>query len=199
MAKIRYFSDDEIRKFFDAVRKEKNVRDLLFFRLMYRYGLRLNEAVTIRLADVKPDIQHPLEIHIRRLKGGQDRHYPINPDDAKLLRRWLRKHETFDNSTGNPYMFITRRSMTSHMTDVLVKKLHKKYCELAGLAKEKWTNPHAWRHSCAISLLMSGKDIYFVKNYLGHADIKSTLVYAEIAPPEWKKLSKDAVNNSFSI
>ena len=199
MTKIRYFSDDEIQKFFDVVKREKNLRDLLFFKFMYRYGLRINEAVSIELEDINPDPKHPVEIHIRRLKGGQDRHYPIHPEDAKLLSRWFRKREHFDNSKGNPYLFITKRSVTSHMTDVLVKKMHQKYCGLAGLAKEKCTNPHAWRHSCAISLLMSGKDIYFVKNYLGHASIQSTLVYAEIAPPEWKKLSKDAVFNSFSI
>ena len=52
MTKIRYFAEDEIKKFFDAVKREKNVRDLLFFRFMYRYGLRLNEAVTIELRDV---------------------------------------------------------------------------------------------------------------------------------------------------
>lgn len=199
MAKIKYFSEDEIQKFFSVLKKEKNVRDLLFFRLMYRYGLRLNEAVSIKLEDIKPDSKHPVEIHIRRLKGGQDRHYPIHPEDAKLLGRWLRKRAMFDNSYGNPYLFITARSMTSYMTDILVKKLHEKYCKLAGLAKEKWTNPHAWRHSTAVSLLLSGKDIYFVKNYLGHKSIQSALVYAEIAPPEWKTLSKDAVYNSFTI
>ena len=67
MTKIRYFSDDEIKKFFDAVKRGKNVRDLLFFRFMLRYGLRPTEAVSIRLEDIKPDLAHPIEIHIKRM------------------------------------------------------------------------------------------------------------------------------------
>ena len=98
MTKIKYFTNDEIQKFFSTVKREKNIRDLLFFKFLYKYGLRLNEAVGIRLDDIKPDLKHPLEIHIRRLKGGQDRHYPIHPEDAKLLVRWLRKRAVFNNS-----------------------------------------------------------------------------------------------------
>lgn len=199
MKSIKYFSEDEIQKFFKVVKKDKNVRNLLLFKWLYRYGCRINEIAKLQLNDIKPDSRHPLEIHIRRLKGGQSRHYPIHPDDSKLIARWMRKRSQYDNSQGNPFLFITKRSVASHLTDSLIKALHKKYSILADLPKEKSTNPHVWRHSCAISLLLNGKDIFFVKSYLGHSSIQSTLVYAKIAPPEWKKLSKDAVLNSFSI
>jgi len=195
MSKIKYFSEDEIRRFFVAVRKEKNVRNLLFFMITYRYGLRLNEALGIRLEDITPGGQ----IHINRLKGGQSRTYDMRIEDRKLLNRWLRKREKLENSEHNAFLFITSRSGPDHISEAMGKKLHKKYCDIAGVNSDKRTNIHAWRHTCAITLFMKGYDINFVRHYMGHKSLQSTLVYAEIMPPDWIKLSKSAVENAFSV
>jgi len=197
--KIKYFDEYEIKEFFTTVKKEGNIRDLLFFRFMYHYGMRVSECINIELVDIKPDLYHPLEIYVRRLKDGISRHYPIGFEDAKLLKRWIKIRAKFPNANGNDHLFITSRSLSAPMTDILGKKLHQKYCQLAGLPKEKSTNIHAWRHSTAISLLMSGKDIYFIKSWLGHKSLQSSMVYLEIAPPQWNKLAKDAIKNSFVV
>lgn len=116
MSKIKYFSTEEINAFFKALKKERNVRDILFFHFIYRYGLRLNEALQIKLEDVSP-----IEIEIRRLKGGQERHYPIAKDDSKILSRWL-KRSILKNSNYNSYLFITSRSAADHMSEGKVRK-----------------------------------------------------------------------------
>ena len=85
------------------------------------------------------------------------------------------------------------------MSEAMGKKLHGKYCDIARINNEKRYNIHAWRHSCAISFLLSGKDIYYVKSWPGHKSLKSALDYAEIAPPEWRKMSKDTVESVFEI
>ena len=193
MSKIKYFSEDEIKRFFEPVRKEKNVRDLLFFKLMYHYGLRLAETLTIRMEDITPT-----QIHIRRLKGGISRFYDWRIDDRKLLERWLRRRQKIENSAHNPFLFITSRSSIGPMSEAMGKKLHRKYCDLAGVNSDKRNNVHAWRHSCAITLLMQGYDVFFVKTWLGHKSISSTMVYLEIMPPQWAQLSKGAIENAFS-
>ena len=195
MSKIKYFSEDEIQRFFTAVQKEKNIRDLLFFKLIYHYGLRLNEALRIRLDDITPSGQ----ILIRRLKSGIDRTYDMKIADRKLLSRWIRRCQKYENVSHNAFLFITSRSGPDHMSEAMGKKLHKKYCDLAEVDGGKRTNIHAWRHTCAITLLMKGYDINFVRHYMGHKSLQSTLVYAEIMPPEWLRLSKGAVENAFSI
>jgi site-specific recombinase XerD len=166
LSKIKYFSTEEINAFFKVLKKGRNIRDNLFFHFIYRYGLRLNEALQIKLDDVSP-----VEIEIRRLKGGQGRHYPIAIDDSKILSRWLKTRSRLKNSNYNSYLFITSRSAADHMSEAMGKKLHSKYCDLAGIDEEKRNNIHAWRHSCAISLLLSGKDIYYVKTWLGHKSV----------------------------
>ncbi len=148
----------------------------MFFRFIYRYGLRLNETLQIKLEEVTP-----VEIKIRRLKGGQGRHHPIAKDDSKLLSRWLKKRALLKNSYYNSYLFITSCSAADHMSEAMGKKLHRNYCDIACINDEKRNNIHAWRHSCAITLLLSGKDIYCVKTWLGHKSLKSALEYAEIS------------------
>jgi type 1 fimbriae regulatory protein FimB len=197
--KIKYFDDYEVKKFFAVVKKEGNIRNLLFFKFLYHYGMRISECVSIELADIKPDLKQPLELYVRRIKEGISRHYPLNFEDAKILSRWLRKRKSYPNAEGNDFLFITSRSLSAPMTDHLAKKLHLKYCTLADLPTEKRTNIHAWRHTCAISLLMSGKDIYFIKSWLGHKSLQSSLIYLEIAPPQWNQLAKDAIRNSFVV
>ena len=131
----------------------------MFFCFIYRYGLRLNEALQIKLKDVTP-----VEIEIRRLKGGQGRHYPIAKDDSKLLSCLLKKQALLKNSDYNSYFFITSHSVADPMSEAMGKKLHRKYCVISGINDEKRNN-----------------------------------MYAEIAPPEWRRLSKDTIESVFEI
>lgn len=195
MAKIKYFSTDEIRNFFQAVKREKSVRDLLFFSLVYHYGLRLGEACGLKLSDITDSGQ----IHIRRLKSGIPRTFDISTSDSKLLSRWLRQRNKIKDARNNEYLFTTSRSGGDHMSQSMAKKLHTKYCDLAGIDGGKRCNIHSWRHSTAIQLFMKGFDINFVKHYMGHRSLQSTLVYAEIMPAEWIKLSKKAVESAFQV
>lgn len=196
--KIKYLDEHEIVKLFRVIKDSKNVRDLLLFTFTLRYGLRITEAVNIQLEDFKPDIKTPLEVFIRRVKEGISRHYVLHSEDAKLLRKWLKLRATYPNRKGNPYLIITKRSMNGAMTDSMMKKSFRKYALLAGLDRIA-SNPHCLRHSCAIALLMNGQDAVFVKNYLGHRSLKSTLVYLEIAPPQWKELSNSVIKTAFPI
>jgi len=47
----------------------------------------------------------------------------------------------------------------------------------------------------AIHFLQEGRDIHFVRDYLGHTNLKTTQIYAEFAPPDWFARQKDAVDN----
>ena len=51
-----------------------------------------------------------------------------------------------------------------------------------GLAKDKEFVLHALRHTCASRLLFMGVDLVTIKEWLGHADIQTTMRYAHMAP-----------------
>ena len=177
------------------MKRSKSIRDLLFFKLMYAYGLRLNEATGLRLSDITESGQ----IAIRPLKNGIPRTYDMSMEDRKLLNRWRKLRGKIKTSKGNPFLFISVWSGPDHLSQSGAKKLHTKYCDLGEINADKRCNIHAWRHSTAINLLMKGFDINFVKHYMRHRSIQSTLIYAELMPPEWTKLSKKAVETAFQV
>jgi len=155
---------------------KKNPRDHLLFKWTYLYGLRVSEAIALRLSDILPDLNSPKEIYINRLKGGVSRHFPIRSEETIHLKRWLRKRAQMKNADGNPWLFLSSHSVLHHMSAMNVEKMMVKYGELAGLKRDK-SHPHTLRHSCAIHMLMNGADIYDVQSHLGHTSVTTTIQY----------------------
>lgn len=192
MEKVKYLDNEEIKRFFDVI---KSPRDRLIFSFLYHYGLRVGEACSLKLADLGAQL---VEIKISRSKSGTSRTYSISLSDAKLIKKWLKLRQEFPNADGNPFLFITKRSLSGPISQINVQKAHDRYSKLAGIEKSK-SHPHVWRHSCAIKILESGKDIFFIKSYLGHKSLQSSLVYLEIMPPEWAKLQRSVIETCFAI
>jgi len=192
LEKVKYLNNDEIKRFFKII---ESPRDRLIFSFLYHYGLRVGEACSLKLSDLHSQL---IEIKIPRLKGGIPRTYSISLEDVKLLKKWLKIRQEYPNAEGNPFLFITKRSLNGPISQINIQKAHDRYCRLARIEKSK-SHPHVWRHSCAIKLLESGKDIFFIKSYLGHRSLQSSLVYLEIMPPEWAKLQRNVIENAFAI
>jgi len=95
---IKYLSEDEIRRFFDVVKKYGSVQHHVIFKLMYHCGLRVSECINIKLKNLHPKL---VEVFIERKKGGIDRHIPVRVDDQKLLNRWLKVRRTYPNAEAN--------------------------------------------------------------------------------------------------
>lgn len=193
---VKYLSQSETEKFFSAVKKHP--RDHLLFRLMYLYGMRVSEVVSLRLSDIQPD-HNPREIHIRRLKGGVSRHYPLRSDITILLKKWLRIRGKMKNSDGNVWLFPTSHSSLFHMSPVNVSKLMEKYGEKIGLSRAL-CHPHSLRHSCGVHLLQNGCDILDVQNHLGHTSIGTTVAYySRFGHKDWVKKSNYNLENRLYI
>jgi type 1 fimbriae regulatory protein FimB len=82
---IRFLTLDELGRLFAATRE--SVRDRALFLLAYRHGLRASEVGLLRGEDL--DL-HALRVTVHRLKGSHSGTHPLQPDEAKALRAWLR-------------------------------------------------------------------------------------------------------------
>ena len=191
--KIKYLDQSELKRLFDVIRKASS-RDYCLFSLCYRFGLRISEAVNFKLADIKPDVDQPMEVYVKRSKSGVSRHYPLSQSDGKLLKKWIKKRQSFPNAQYNEYLFISSRSHRGHVAIVTLQSQFLKYCKLANIPREK-SHIHSLRHSTAGSLLSSGSDVFFVKEYLGHKSLQSTLIYSSIMPQSWNSRSQSAVES----
>jgi site-specific recombinase XerD len=111
-----------------------------------------------------------LRVMVHRVKGSLPGEYPIQPDEAKAIKAWLKTRET-----DSPALFTSVRNepMSRRGLDFLMKQ----YGQAARLPADK-QHFHVLKHSIATHLLDAGADIRFVQDWLGHANIQNTLIYA---------------------
>ena len=163
---IHFLTQDELKRLF-AVIKAK--RDRAIFLTAYRHGLRASEIGVLQRTDVDAKLGR-LTIH--RLKGSLSGIYPMQPDALKLLRAYLRSRQDV-----LPYLFVSNRGVPIDRRTLWY--LMRRYATAAGLPREKHQF-HALKHSIATHLLDAGADLSFVKDWLGHANIQNTMIYARL-------------------
>src|SRR5207245_9718650 len=107
-------------------------------------------------------------------KGRRERLCPLLPQTARLIARFLA-------STGRAAEAMTpllpnRRGarLTRHGAQYLLAKyLHRARASMPTL-KRSGISPHTLRHTRAMHLLQAGVPLVTIKDFLGHADVKST-------------------------
>lgn len=190
----RYLKKEELKALWQTIQEQGTVRDELLFKWMYTYGLRVVEAVNIRLEDLNAETLAVLEV--RRVKGGIGRPYSVSQKHKRLLQKWLKERSTLKTARNNDFLFISSRSYGQSIPTITAQKAFERYARLAEIAHEK-RHCHVLRHTCAISMLLKGIEVFTICSWLGHKNIENTMVYLKIMPPEWKRLSKDIVEECF--
>jgi site-specific recombinase XerD len=163
---IQVLTQEEVRRLFDVITHK---RDRGLFRMTYRHGLRASEVGLVRRNDA--DLRTG-RLTVHRLKGSLSGVYPIQPDTHKLLKAYLRSR-----TDVSPYLFVSNRQVP--ISRYALWHLMQNYGDAAGLPPEKRTF-HILKHSIATHLLDAGAGLAFVRDWLGHANIQNTLVYARV-------------------
>ena len=162
---IRFLTLEELARLFAATRT--STRNRALFLLAYRHGLRASEVGMLRTDDI--DFR-ALRIMVHRLKGSHSGAHPMQPDEVKALRAYLREQP----SPPSPILFPSnRRDPIARRT---LDWLMKRYGEAAGVPPAK-RHFHCLKHSIATHLLEAGADLRFVQDWLGHSNIQNTVVY----------------------
>lgn len=163
---IKFLTLDETRRLFRCITDK---RDKAIFLLAYRHGLRASEIGLLRVDDL--DLKR-LRVMLHRLKGSLSGEHPLQADEARALKAWLKHRDT-----DSPILFPSRRGLpiSRQMLDVLMKQ----YGEEAMVPKEK-RHFHVLKHSSATHLLDAGADLRFVQDWLGHSNIQNTVIYTSL-------------------
>lgn len=156
------FSPEEIQRLFAAVDDQK-------YRLMlmttYSAGLRVSETVQLKVSDI--DSKRML-IRVEQGKGKKDRYTLLSKELLVQLRDYWLKYR--------PHVWLfpnNNRSTPMHATTI--QKVFQIAKKSAGI--EKPATFHTLRHSSATHLLEQGVGLFTIQHLLGHAHIRTTMVY----------------------
>jgi site-specific recombinase XerD len=155
-------------------------RDFAILCLMYESAARVSEIVDLRVGDIFFDRSGTT---VRLFgKGQKTREVPLVDDVTALLKRYLADEKATRLCDKVEPLFCNRNK--AKMTRAGISYVLNKYVTLARethpeLFPER-VHPHILRHSRAVHWLESGIDLYYIKDLLGHRDIVTTEVYAQI-------------------
>lgn len=153
----------------------KNIKHKILIELMYSSGLRVSEAVSMKLNDL--DLDEKMGT-VRSGKGKKDRQIIVSEEVADHIKQYSKKLEA-----ENPYLFP---SSQGHLSVRMAQKIVKEASQRAGINKRVFC--HALRSSFATHLLESGTDIRIIQELLGHSNLSTTERYTKVSREQLKKI-----------
>lgn len=166
---VRYpdiLSKEEVKRILQATR---NIKHRLLLMLIYYAGLRVSEAVTLKVKDL--DFERNL-IHIRQGKGKKDRFVMLSQ------KIWATYQEYRSCYPIKEWLFPGAH-ITTHLSVRSVQSTFYNAVEHAGITKN--VSIHSLRHSFATHLLENGTDLRYIQELLGHKSSRTTEIYTHVS------------------
>ena len=159
-------SASEVARFLAAV---PSVRSRAALTTAYAAGLRVSEAVNLKITDIDSE---RMTIRVEHGKGGKDRYVMLSPRLLEVLRSYWR--------VARPrYWLFPGRDASRPLNPVSLHRACRLAAAAAGL--DKRITVHTLRHSFATHLLESGTNIRIIQLLLGHSNLSTTARYTQVA------------------
>jgi integrase/recombinase XerD len=165
-------SVDEVSKVFENISANDKfgMRDMALLELLYSAGLRISEAVSLKLEHIQLDNGWLTPVG----KGNKQRLVPLAGEAKKNLEIWIKEW----------------RQEFKPKTDTVILNFHGKKLSRVGAWKiiqartafleRSSISPHSFRHSFATHCLAGGMDLRILQELLGHANLSTTQIYAHL-------------------
>lgn len=151
-------------------------RDLTLMSVLYDTGARVQELIDIKAGDVF--LSSPSVIVLTG-KGNKTRRVPLMNNTASLLKNYLAENH-LDSQHKRQYPLFTNRQhypLTKEGVAYIIRKYADAARSQSPIVPQK-VKPHMFRHSKAMHLLQAGVNLIYIRDFLGHVDIKTTEIYA---------------------
>lgn len=150
----------------------KGCRDKAMLELLYATGIKVSELISIDVSDIN------FQVGVLHLKGSKnERIIPMYPAALKAVSTYITKARSLIVSDRNENVLFANMN-GQPLTRQGFWKIIKYYAEKAKIDKD--ITPHTLRHSFAAHLLENGAQLKDIQEMLGHADISSTNIYAQM-------------------
>ena len=150
----------------------KEIRDKAMLELLYATGIRVTELITLKISDVNM----PMSFILCRDRN-KERIIPFGAEAKNALGRYLNgtRDEMLENKASD---VLFANCSGQPMSRQGFWKLIKYYAKKADIKAD--ITPHTLRHSFAAHLVENGADLRSVQEMLGHSDISTTQIYANL-------------------
>jgi len=171
-------------------------RDAVLLSVLYDCGARVQELVDLSVGDVRLD--PPPQVRLLG-KGRKMRAVPLMDPTVEILREYL--HE---NALDRPEHFarpLFQNRHGGHLSRSGVRYILDKYVAAVRKIHPGFTqvvSPHSLRHTKGMHLLQSGVSLDVIRDFLGHADTKTTEIYAR-ANLEMKRKALEKVAGNLPL
>jgi len=177
---MNYLTIEEIRYLFSLPdqKSAEGLRDMSILVLLYETAARVQELIDLTPASIQYRSTTVVELNG---KGNKTRLVPLNADATGIIKNYIRRHERYDE---NEPLFVNRRGEklsragVQYIIDKYISKAHEMKPDMF---KKHITN-HCFRHSKAMHLLEAGVNLIYIRDFLGHASVITTEVYARTNP-----------------
>lgn len=156
-------------------------RDFALLTLLYESAARVSEIANLRVDDFRVDKHHGAAIRLYG-KGRKVRTIPLTKPISKILQDYLKSESALRPCNKNEPLFCNRsgKNLTREGISYILHKYTEMVQDAAPDMQTAKIHPHVLRHSRAVHWLEAGLDLQHIKHLLGHADLKTTEVYARI-------------------
>jgi site-specific recombinase XerD len=152
-----------------------NLKHKAILATIYSAGLRVSELLNLKIKDID---SNSMLIRIEQSKGKRDRYVVLSEKLLLLLRDYFKHYHPkiflFEGQSGGQY--------SARSIQVVFKN-----CVLAAKI-DLPVSVHTLRHCFATHLIESGTDVRFVQELLGHASIRTTMIYTHLTDLKKRKI-----------
>ncbi|NTV90396.1 MAG: site-specific integrase [Clostridiales bacterium] len=169
----------------------KGRRDLTLLSVLYDSGCRVQELADLSVRDAVLD--HPAVL-ILTGKGGKVRRVPLMKNTQALLEHYIQENALNKPWKSDHPLFVNKQhnKLTKEGVAYIVSRYVLTARKNSTIVPEKVT-PHMFRHSKSMHLLQAGVSLIYIRDFLGHEDIKTTEIYVKCDT----ELKRQAIENAY--
>jgi site-specific recombinase XerD len=189
---ISYIPPDEVAEILAQpdVNSRYGRRDAVLLALLYDSAARVQELCDLRVRDVR--VKPPYTVTLTG-KGNKTRSVPIMRETADVIAKYLSENNlTSPESFDRPLFLNNQRGK---LTRAGIAYILNKYADTARSKNPtipQMVSPHVLRHSKAMHMLQANINIIYIRDFLGHAHVKTTEVYAKADTESKRKAIENA-------
>lgn len=180
---IHTFEPEEIKKMLNQFNNKYycDIRDSLLIRLLYDTGLRISEAINLKIDNVD------FERNLLKVfgKGHKERMVPFGRSVKREMLKFLAKRQKeIDKNIDERYLFASKEGTPLSSRNVLrkIKQVGKK----AGI-EGKRLSPHTFRHTFCKTYLVNGGNLFALQTIMGHNKLETTRKYVYLLTEDIQK------------